>query len=133
MTVRATTQLMFQGQAEEAMDLYLDVFDDARVEQVRRVGPDGPGVPGAVERADLWLGDRPFQIFDSPVEHAFTFTPSVSISVEFDDAAEVDRVFARLADGGEVLMPLEAYPFSPHFGWLADRFGVSWQLGLAIH
>jgi predicted 3-demethylubiquinone-9 3-methyltransferase (glyoxalase superfamily) len=129
--MRATTQLMFQGQAEEAMDLYVEVFPDAEVEGVQRVGPDGPGVPGSVERAALRLGDRTFQIFDSPVEHDFTFTPSVSISVELDDAAEVDRAFARLADGGEVLMPLDAYPFSPHFGWLADRFGVSWQLGVA--
>jgi uncharacterized glyoxalase superfamily protein PhnB len=43
----------------------------------------------------------------------------------------VDRAFALLADGGQVLMPLDAYPFSPHFGWLADRFGVSWQLSVA--
>jgi predicted 3-demethylubiquinone-9 3-methyltransferase (glyoxalase superfamily) len=130
MGMRATTQLMFQGQAEEAMDLYTEVFAEAQVEDVQRVGADGPGVPGAVERAVLRLGDRSFQIFDSPVEHDFTFTPSVSISVELDDAEEVDRAFARLADGGQVLMPLDAYPFSPHFGWLADRFGVSWQLSV---
>jgi predicted 3-demethylubiquinone-9 3-methyltransferase (glyoxalase superfamily) len=122
---------MFQGQAEEALDLYTEVFADAEVEAIERVGADGPGVLGSIERALLRLGDRAFQIFDSPVEHDFTFTPSVSIAVELDDAEEVDRAFALLADGGQVLMPLDAYPFSPHFGWLADRFGVSWQLGLA--
>jgi predicted 3-demethylubiquinone-9 3-methyltransferase (glyoxalase superfamily) len=122
---------MFQGQAEEAMDLYTEVFAEAQVEDVERFGADGPGVPGTLERALLRLGDRTFQIFDSPIGHGFTFTPSVSISVELDDAEEVDRAFARLADGGQVLMALDAYPFSPHFGWLADRFGVSWQLSVA--
>jgi predicted 3-demethylubiquinone-9 3-methyltransferase (glyoxalase superfamily) len=130
-SLRATTQLMFQGQAEEALDLYTEVFADAEVEEIERVGADGPGVPGSIERAQLRLGDRTFQIFDSPVEHDFTFTPSVSISVELDDSDEVDRAFALLADGGQVLMPLDAYPFSPRFGWLTDRFGVSWQLSVA--
>lgn len=129
--MRATTQLMFQGQAEEALDLYTDVFAGATVEEVTRVGPEGPGTPGSFERAVLRLGDRTFQIYDSPIAHEFSFTPSVSISVELDDPAEIDRAFGRLADGGKVLMPIAAYPFSPHFGWLADRFGVSWQLGVA--
>ena len=133
MGLRATTQLMFQGHAEEALDLYTEVFAEAEVVDVVRVGPDGPGNPGAIERAELRLGDRGFQIFDSPVAHDFSFTPSTSIVLEFDDAAELDRAFARLADGGEVLMPVDAYPFNPHFGWLADRFGVSWQLGVASY
>ncbi len=131
MPIRATTQLMFQGQAEEAIDLYTEVFAEAEIEDVQRVGPDGPGVPGAIELALLRLGDQTFQIFNSPVKHDFAFTPSVSVSVQLDDAEEIDRAFARLADGGQVLMPLDAYPFSPRFGWLADRFGVSWQLAVA--
>jgi predicted 3-demethylubiquinone-9 3-methyltransferase (glyoxalase superfamily) len=130
-SLRATTQLMFQGQAEEALDLYTEVFADAEVEEIERVGADGPGVPGSIERAVLRLGDRTFQIFDSPVEHDFTFTPSVSLSVELEDPEDVDRAFDLLADGGQVLMPLGAHPFSPHYGWPADRFGVSWQIGLA--
>ena len=44
---------------------------------------------------------------------------------------EIDRVFAALSDGGNVLMPLDRYPFSEKFGWVADRFGVSWQLNLS--
>ena len=51
--------------------------------------------------------------------------------VDFDSAAELERVFAMLADGGQVLMPLDDYGFSKRFGWLNDRFGVSWQLNLA--
>ncbi len=122
---------MFQGQAEEALDLYVAVFPDAEVESIERVGDDGPGVPGSLQTAVLRLGDWRLQVFDSPVEHDFTFTPSSSLWVECETAAEIDRAFALLADGGQVLMPVEAYPFSPHYGWVADRFGVSWQLALA--
>jgi predicted 3-demethylubiquinone-9 3-methyltransferase (glyoxalase superfamily) len=62
--------------------------------------------------------------------HAFGFTPAISLAVDFDDAARLDAAWAALADGGTALMPLGAYPFSPRFGWLQDRYGVSWQLGL---
>ncbi|KPV57046.1 3-demethylubiquinone-9 3-methyltransferase, partial [Paenibacillus sp. A3] len=50
--------------------------------------------------------------------------------VTCDTDAEIDRVFGRLSDGGFVLMPLGAYPFSEKFGWVQDKFGVSWQLNL---
>jgi predicted 3-demethylubiquinone-9 3-methyltransferase (glyoxalase superfamily) len=123
---------MFQGQAEEAMDLYVSILPDAVVEEVERVDADGPGVPGSVSLARLRIGDQVVRVFDSPVEHDFTFTPSVSLVIEFDDVAAVDAAFAGLADGGQVLMPLGGYPFSPHFGWVADRFGVSWQLGVRV-
>ena len=133
MIARATTQLMFQGQAEEAMDLYAEVFADAEIELIERVGDDGPGAGGSVQRAVFRLGEWRLYVIDSPVEHDFTFTPSSSFWVECDGEAEVDRAFALLADGGQVLMPLDSYPFNPRFGWVADRFGVSWQLALAGH
>jgi predicted 3-demethylubiquinone-9 3-methyltransferase (glyoxalase superfamily) len=68
---------------------------------------------------------------DSPVKHDFTFTPAMSLFVDCADEAEIDALFAKLSEGGKVLMPLAAYPFSRKFGWLSDRFGVSWQLNLA--
>jgi predicted 3-demethylubiquinone-9 3-methyltransferase (glyoxalase superfamily) len=55
----------------------------------------------------------------------------MSLFVDCESEAEIDRLFSKLADGGQVLMPLNAYPFSRKFGWLSDRFGVSWQLNLA--
>jgi predicted 3-demethylubiquinone-9 3-methyltransferase (glyoxalase superfamily) len=68
---------------------------------------------------------------DSPVKHGFSFTPSSSTFVDFDSAAELERVFGLLSEGGQVLTPLANYGFSERFGWLNDRFGVSWQLNLA--
>jgi predicted 3-demethylubiquinone-9 3-methyltransferase (glyoxalase superfamily) len=67
---------------------------------------------------------------DSPIQHAFTFTPSMSLYVECEDEAELDGVFAQLAEGGEVMMPPDNYGFSSKFGWVSDRFGVSWQLNV---
>jgi predicted 3-demethylubiquinone-9 3-methyltransferase (glyoxalase superfamily) len=67
---------------------------------------------------------------DSPVKHNFTFTPAMSLFVDCADEAELDTLFAKLSEGGQVLMPLDNYGFSRKFGWLADKFGVSWQLNL---
>lgn len=67
---------------------------------------------------------------DSSVKHAFTFTPAMSLFVTCDSETEIDEVFAKLSKGGNVFMPLQAYPFAEKFAWCSDRFGVSWQLML---
>jgi predicted 3-demethylubiquinone-9 3-methyltransferase (glyoxalase superfamily) len=55
----------------------------------------------------------------------------MSLFVDCDSEQQLDEAFAELSDGGTILMPLQAYPFSAKFAWLQDRFGVSWQLNLA--
>ena len=55
----------------------------------------------------------------------------MSLYVTCDTSSEIDELFAKLSEGGQALMPLDAYPFSKKFGWVSDRFGVSWQLTLA--
>jgi predicted 3-demethylubiquinone-9 3-methyltransferase (glyoxalase superfamily) len=70
---------------------------------------------------------------DSNVKQVFTFTPATSLFVSCATEEEIDRLFAKLSQGGQVLMPLATYPFSPKFGWVADQFGVSWQLNLEQH
>jgi predicted 3-demethylubiquinone-9 3-methyltransferase (glyoxalase superfamily) len=64
------------------------------------------------------------------VKHDFTFTPAISLFVECGSQAEQDGAFATLSANGAVFMPLDNYGFSQRFGWLQDRFGVSWQLDL---
>jgi predicted 3-demethylubiquinone-9 3-methyltransferase (glyoxalase superfamily) len=68
---------------------------------------------------------------DSPIHHEFSFTPSVSMFMDCTDVAEIEHLFAGLSEQGKVLMPLDSYGFSEQFGWVNDRFGVSWQLNLA--
>jgi predicted 3-demethylubiquinone-9 3-methyltransferase (glyoxalase superfamily) len=132
MAKQVTPFLMFQGGvAEEALTFYTSLFDGAQVLELTRWGPGQPGPEGTVLRASFSLGGQTFFCSDSPIEHGFTFTPSFSVWIETESEAELDRLFAALAEGGGVLMPLGAYGFSTRFGWVNDRFGVSWQLNLA--
>lgn len=125
------THLMFQGQAEEAMSLYTETFPEAEIRSVERYGVDEAGADGSIKRADFVMGNQHFVCIDSPIQHDFTFTPSMSIYVEFGSGPDLEGAFNRLAEGGAVLMPLDNYGFSEMFGWLKDRFGVSWQFDLS--
>lgn len=127
---KITTFLMFEGSAEEAMTFYRSLFDDAEVVSISRYGADGPGAEGSVQQATFTLAGQPFMCIDSPMKHGFTFTPAMSLFVQCADEAELDRLYAALADRGAELMPLGNYGFSAKFGWVNDRFGVSWQLNL---
>jgi predicted 3-demethylubiquinone-9 3-methyltransferase (glyoxalase superfamily) len=126
-----TTHLMFEGTAEEAMALYVSLFSDSRIEKIEKYGPGEMGKEGSVKLAEFSLAGRKFLCIDSPVKHAFTFTPAMSIFVECESDAELDSVFGRISQGGAVLMPVGNYGFSSRFGWLTDRFGVSWQLNVS--
>lgn len=121
--------LMFQnGDAEEAMNFYASLFAGSSIASIERFGPEGPGKAGSVMAGSLNLNGRTVMFFDSPVKHAFTFTPAISLFVECESPQEVDKLFAALSENGQVLMPLNEYPFAKRFGWVNDRFGVSWQL-----
>jgi predicted 3-demethylubiquinone-9 3-methyltransferase (glyoxalase superfamily) len=65
------------------------------------------------------------------MEHAFSFTPAISIYITCKSEEEVDHLYSNLSTDGQVLMPLDTYPFSKKFGWIADRYGVSWQIALS--
>jgi predicted 3-demethylubiquinone-9 3-methyltransferase (glyoxalase superfamily) len=127
---KITTFLMFEGRAEEALTFYMSLFEDAEIIDISRYGADGPGKEGTVEHATFALAGQRFMCIDSYVNHAFGFTPAVSLFVECETEAELDRLYTALAAEGAELMPLGSYGFSARFGWVNDRFGVSWQLNL---
>lgn len=123
---------MFQGgSAQVALDLYFATFPESRMVRVDRYAEGDPGPTGTIKVAVFTLCGREFMCSDSPIKHDFSFTPASSTFVEFDSAAELERTFGVLSEGGQVLMPLNNYGFNERFGWLNDRFGVSWQLNLA--
>ena len=125
-----TTFLMFDGKAEIAMNLYTSLFKQSAILNLTRYGKNETGAEGTVQHATFTLNGQEFMCIDSNAQHAFTFTPSISLYVRCESEEEIDRVFAALAQDGQILMPLDQYPFSKKFGWLSDRFGVSWQLSL---
>lgn len=119
---------MFQNaDAAEAMAFYTSLFPDDTVLSDQRYGPEGPGGEGTVVVAGFTVGGQQIRCSDSPVRHDFDFTPSVSLFVTCDSREELERVYGTLVDGGAALMPLDDYGFGP-FGWVNDRYGVSWQL-----
>src|SRR5262245_6022135 len=132
MTMRPTitTFLMFEGKAEEAMSFYVSLFKNSNIIAISRYGPGEPGAEGSVKQARFSLNGRELMCIDSPVKHGFTFTPAMSLFVDCETEDQIDTLFARLSEGGKILMPLGQYPFSRKFAWLADRYGVSWQLNL---
>ena len=125
----ATAFLMFPGQAQAAIDLYVATLPGTRVLQLERHPSGGTG-EGSVKLARVEICGQAFLFSDSPPVHAFSFTPSSSIFVDCDGADEQQRIFNALTDGGQVRMPLDNYGFSRRFGWTDDRFGVSWQINL---
>ncbi|ABK85522.1 TPA: VOC family protein [Bacillus cereus] len=128
---KITTFLMFEGKAEEAMNFYTSLFDQSEIVNISRYDENGPGKEGTVIHATFTLNGQEFMCIDSYVNHNFTFTPAMSLYVTCETEEEIETVFHKLAQDGAILMPLGAYPFSKKFGWLNDKYGVSWQLTLA--
>jgi predicted 3-demethylubiquinone-9 3-methyltransferase (glyoxalase superfamily) len=126
----ATPFLMFEGKAEEAMTLYCETIPDSHVLDIARYGPGEDGAQGALKLARASIGGVEVRIFNSPVHHAFTFTPSFSFFVDCSSEQELERIVEILSKDGGFLMPPGDYGFSRRFAWLNDRFGVSWQINL---
>jgi predicted 3-demethylubiquinone-9 3-methyltransferase (glyoxalase superfamily) len=131
MTQALRTFFTFQGGvAMAALELYADVFGDFEIISVAHYGPAGPGPEGTVMSASFRMAGAEFSCADSPVDHAWGFTPAISLWIDCDNPEEQARIFDRLAAGGQVFMPLDDYGFSTRFGWVGDTHGVTWQLDL---
>jgi predicted 3-demethylubiquinone-9 3-methyltransferase (glyoxalase superfamily) len=128
---KITTFLMFEGKAEEAMNFYISLFADSAIKSISRYGENEGGPAGTVRHAVFVINGQEFMCIDSFVKHGFSFTPAMSLFVGLDDESELDKLYAALSEGGQILMPLATYPFSKKYGWVNDKYGVSWQLTLA--
>jgi predicted 3-demethylubiquinone-9 3-methyltransferase (glyoxalase superfamily) len=122
--------LMFEGKAEEAMNFYVSLFAGSKINDIVRYGPGGPGAAGSVKKASFSLGGQTIICIDSPVHHAFTFTPAFSLFVQCESEEEIRRYYTTLLEDRTALMGLDSYGFSRLFGWVNDRYGVSWQMNL---
>lgn len=127
---RFSINLWFDHQAEEAAQFYTAVFRNARVTNTSRYSEAGQEIhgrpPGTAMTVEFELEGQTFVALNGGPH--FAFSPAVSFMVNCETTAEVDELWSRLADGGSPLMALDAYPFSDRYGWIQDRYGVSWQL-----
>jgi predicted 3-demethylubiquinone-9 3-methyltransferase (glyoxalase superfamily) len=108
--------LWFDTQAEEAAAFYTSVFPNSRVVGVTRYPEGAPGPAGSVMTVEFELDGQRFVGINGGPE--FTFSEAVSFQITCADQAEVDRYWAALTDGGA----------ESQCGWLADRYGLSWQV-----
>lgn len=122
--------LWFDKEAVEAAHFYVSIFgEDSRVNSVNKISGTPSGDCDIVS-FHLW-GYEFMSIAAGPY---FKPTPAISFMVNFDPSQDsdaekkLDEVWAKLADGGTVLMELGEYPFSKRYGWIADKFGFTWQL-----
>jgi predicted 3-demethylubiquinone-9 3-methyltransferase (glyoxalase superfamily) len=122
MITAAAPFLMFQGQCEEALTFYAGTIPGARIAALDRK-PDG-----TVAMARLSITGLEIMANDSPPVHDFDFTPSTSTFLTVDTPEAVDALASALGEGGKLHMPPDDYGFSRRFGWVQDRFGVSWQI-----
>jgi predicted 3-demethylubiquinone-9 3-methyltransferase (glyoxalase superfamily) len=131
---KTTTFLMFvgeqHGKAEEAIRFYTSLFKNSEITHLERYGPGENDPEGTLKFASFTLAGQEYMAIDSAAEHAFSFTPSISIHVRCDSEEEINRLYAAFSDGGFAMMPLDNYGFSKKYAWVADRYGVTWQLRL---
>jgi predicted 3-demethylubiquinone-9 3-methyltransferase (glyoxalase superfamily) len=122
---------MFQGVAREAMTFYLSLFPEAKIIDISYYGPAETGAKRLIKKAKFSIGGQAILCTDSTVKHDFSFTPSFSLFVECESEDQILWLFSKLSEGGIVFMALAQYGFSQQFGWISDRYGVSWQLNLS--
>lgn len=124
--------LWFDTQAKEAAEFYVKVFPNSKITHSSVL----KGTPGGdTDMLSFNLNGQDFMAISAgPL---FNLNPSISFMVNFDPSADdkarehLDELWEALIDGGEALMPLDTYPYSERYGWVKDRFGVSWQLILS--
>lgn len=124
---KITYCLWVDQQAEEAVHFYTGVFENARlINRVYNATDTPSGKTGTVLTVSFDLEGQEFMVLNGGSE--FRLNPSISFMVHCDTSEEVDGLWERLSEGGKALMPLDKYPFSDRYGWIEDKFGLSWQL-----
>jgi predicted 3-demethylubiquinone-9 3-methyltransferase (glyoxalase superfamily) len=131
-THKIVPHLWFDKEAKQAADFYCTVFDDSRITNLTTIH-DTPS--GDAEIVSFNLSGHPFQAISAGP--FFKINPSVSFFINFDSSKDkrarekIDEYWNKLSQGGVTLMLLQQYPFSERYGWVQDRYGVSWQLILS--
>ena len=129
MAQKIIPHLWYDHEAKEAAEFYTSIFPNSKITNLT-VLENTPSGKCDLVSFDI-LGYSFMAISAGPL---FKFSPAISFMVNFDpsknkDAREqLDTIWGKLIDGGKALMPLDKYPFSERYGWVTDKYGLSWQL-----
>jgi predicted 3-demethylubiquinone-9 3-methyltransferase (glyoxalase superfamily) len=125
-----TPCIWFDDQAEQAAGFYLKTFGEGRIIATSRYPESGDNPsgrpPGSALTVEFEVGGQRFTALNGGPY--FAPNPSISFFVHVATVGDAERIYSAFAEGGEALMPLDAYPWSERYGWVKDRFGVSWQV-----
>jgi predicted 3-demethylubiquinone-9 3-methyltransferase (glyoxalase superfamily) len=120
---KITPHLWFNKEAKEAAEFYAALIPNSKIKNITTLHNTPSGDCDVVS---FELAGQPFMAISAgPL---FKFNPSVSFQLKCRTKGEVDAMWERLSQGGKILMPLDAYPFSERYGWLEDKYGLSWQV-----
>ena len=129
---KITPFLWFDTQADEAANFYTGLFNASNVKSVSHYTDEGLEIHGmpanSVLTVNFQLAGQPFTALNGGPH--FSFNPSISFFVICETEQEGDNLWSKLSEGGEILFPLKKYDWSEKYGWLNDRYGVSWQISL---
>lgn len=129
---KITPNLWFDKEAKQAVEFYTSIFPNSKITNITTL-KNTPS--GDVDNISFTLSDHPFIAFNAGPY--FKFNPSISFILNFDPSRDknakenLNKMWKEFKKGGKVLMPLNKYPFSKWYGWIQDKYGVSWQLLLS--
>ncbi len=141
--MQITTFLTFVGdhcgRAEEAINFYTSLFPNSEIKSITKYSDgEAGGTPELIKYGVFTLNGVECKVSENNYNHAWSFTPGVSMFVECNSENEIQTLFEELSsNGGQVMVPLENYKgsgdygFGEKFGWCEDKFGVSWQLNFS--
>jgi predicted 3-demethylubiquinone-9 3-methyltransferase (glyoxalase superfamily) len=120
---KITPHLWFDKEADEASKFYMSLFEGSKLKN-KTILNDTPS--GTVDMITVELAGQEFMLLSAgPL---FRFTPAVSFLIACNTVAEVEMLWKKLSEKGEALMPLGTYPHSEKYGWVMDKYGLSWQV-----
>ena len=123
------------GKAEEAINFYTSIFPNSKIKSITKYAEGEPGgTPELIKHGVFTLNGTDFQVSESNYNHTWSFSPAVSLIIDDDAEESIRSLYDKLsANGGQVMVPLDAYNgegdygFGKKFGWCEDQYGVSWQ------
>ncbi|MDG2449032.1 MAG: VOC family protein [Saprospiraceae bacterium] len=127
------------GKAEEAINFYISIFPNSEIKSIKKYTAGEPGgTPELIKYGVFTLNRTDYIVSESNYNHAWSFTPAVSLLI-FDKSDDlIQTLFKKLSsNGGQIMVPLDNYKdegdygFGKKFGWCEDKYGISWQFVLS--
>ncbi|WP_306640162.1 VOC family protein [Sanyastnella coralliicola] len=123
------------GKAEEAIQFYVSIFPNSEVKSITKYAEGKPGgTPELIKHGVFSLNGTEYMVSESSYNHAWSFSPAVSLFVSDNSETLIQSLFEKIeSHGGQVMVPLDDYKgegdygFGKKFGWVQDKYGVSWQ------